>query len=270
MIVEGFGLHSGHPSRVVFERKSGPTAIATREAEVSLDDLVVVDATRSTTIGAPDGQLRVATVEHLFAAMAGLSVREGVRCIVEGPEIPLADGGARSFVEALAALALPKIGPSLRIEKIGTIAIGSSVYTFAPGDDVSVEVTFEDPKFGATASWHGDASDFVERIAPARTFGFAREVEELLDRGLAKHVAPESVVVLSESGALFAGLPFSPDEPARHKLLDLIGDLFVHGGPPRGTVRALRPGHASTHAALAQAMADGIVSSVVGDPSIHR
>ena len=259
IVVEGHGLHTGRPARVTLERASGPLTIATREAEATIDELVIADATRSTTVTTRDGRVRVATVEHLFAAFAGLSVYEGVRIIVDGPEIPLADGGAARFAAALSSLDVPVTTSAFRIEKQGTIAIGASVYEFAKASAPSVEVAFEDPKFGATASWNGDASDFVTRIAPARTFGFAREVEELADRGLAKHVAPESVVVLRDEGALSAGAPFSRDEPARHKLLDLLGDLFVHGGPPHGAIRALRPGHASTHAAIAKAMADGIV-----------
>jgi UDP-3-O-[3-hydroxymyristoyl] N-acetylglucosamine deacetylase len=118
---------------------------------------------------------------------------------------------------------------------------------------------FADPRIAKTARWDGDPRDFRERIAAARTFGFAHEVEALAARGLASHVAPESVVVFAPDAVLFSGRPFTADEPARHKLLDLAGDLFVHGGPPIGRVIAHRPGHAATHAAMRDARSMGIV-----------
>ena len=88
----------------------------------------------------------------------------------------------------------------------------------------------------------------------------AREVEALAERGLASHVSPESVVMFTPDAVLHSGRPFEDDEPARHKLLDLAGDLFVHGGPPIGRVIAHRPGHAATHAAIAEARSLGMVS----------
>src|SRR5690606_8548586 len=109
------------------------------------------------------------------------------------------------------------------------------------------------------AAWRGDPDDFRERIAPARTFGFAHELDSLLARDLARHVDPASVVVLAVDRVLSAGPPFRADEPARHKLLDLIGDLYAHGGPPAGTVHAIRPGHAATHEAVRRALEEGIV-----------
>ena len=108
------------------------------------------------------------------------------------------------------------------------------------------------------ASWDGAPASFRSSFAPARTFGFFREVASLAERGLASHVAAESVVVIGDD-ILSAGRPFSADEPARHKLLDLAGDLYLHGGPPLGRVRAIRPGHAATHEAVRRALETGIL-----------
>jgi hypothetical protein len=93
----------------------------------------------------------------------------------------------------------------------------------------------------------------------ARAFGFAHEVDALAARGLASHVAQESVVVITTDGVLSAGPRFRPDEPARHELLDLVGDLDVHGGPSVGSVRAVRPGHAATHEAVRRALAEDLL-----------
>jgi UDP-3-O-acyl-N-acetylglucosamine deacetylase len=142
------------------------------------------------------------------------------------------------------------------------LTVGASTYELARGGGVELEVTidFDDERLAKRASWAGDPEDFFARIAAARTFGFEHELAHLLARGLASHVTPESVVVIAPSGVLFAGAPFSADEPARHKLLDLIGDLYLYGGPPRGRVAALRPGHAATHAVMRRALAEGLVA----------
>jgi UDP-3-O-[3-hydroxymyristoyl] N-acetylglucosamine deacetylase len=152
--------------------------------------------------------------------------------------------------------------PRLAITRHAEIVIGESRYVFEPSAHVALEVhvDFGDPRIASTARWDGDPLDFRERIAVARTFGFAHEVDALAERGLASHVSAESVIVFARDAVLFSGRPFAADEPARHKLLDLAGDLFVHGGPPRGRVIAHRPGHAATHAALAKARSMGVVS----------
>jgi UDP-3-O-[3-hydroxymyristoyl] N-acetylglucosamine deacetylase len=243
-------------------RCAGPTRVRRGAEEATLGELVVVDTARSTTIARRDGGLRVATVEHLFAALAASGAREGVLVELEGPEIPLADGCALAFADAIAALGVAPSAPRLRVERDGAIQVGVSRYTFrrAEGVTVEVHVDFGDARLAKTARWEGDPADFRARVAPARTFGFEHEIEELLARGLASHVDRESVVVLGPDRILSAGRPFEPDEPARHKLLDLVGDLFVHGGPPIGATIAERPGHAATHQAVAQAIDRGLLT----------
>ncbi len=143
------------------------------------------------------------------------------------------------------------------------MVLGRSRYEFAPRprDRVEVEVCLEldDARVTREARWVGSAEDFRQRIAPARTFALARDVEEIAELGLARRVDPASVVVLAPDAIHHAGRPFSPDEPARHKLLDLIGDLYLHGGPPIGWVRAVRPGHSANALALREALADRIL-----------
>lgn len=268
--LEGQGLHTAARAAVRLERRDGPLALRTNDGQLhALEDVRVVDTTRSTTIATPDGLLRVATVEHLFAAFAGLGVHDGVTITFEGPEVPLLDGGARAFAEALRALRAPSRPPKLHVVKAGRIAVDASIYDFsvAPNhmqnacmSSLDVEVDFASPLLSRTARFDGDATDFLARIAPSRTFGFEHEVAMLLERGLASHVSPESVVVVGPDRVFSAGAPFTADEPARHKLLDLLGDLFLYGGPPRGHVSAFRPGHAATHRAMQRALDEGLVA----------
>ena len=201
-------------------------------------------------------------VEHLLAALAGLAHYEGLAVHVEGPEIPLLGGGSREWCDALIAMHLPtSVVPPMRIARGGVFHMGASAYEFTPGDavDVGVRIDFDDARLTAEAVWRGDADDFRARIAPARTFAFERDLDELLRNGLARHVAPEAVVVITPRAILSAGAPFAPDEPARHKLLDLLGDLYLHGGVPLGTIRATRPGHHANARVFAQARAEGVL-----------
>lgn len=249
--LEGFGLHRAKPASVSFARCEGPSTLN----GVTLEGWVPAPSERSTAIAR--GEDTLATVEHLFAAVAALRAFDGLAITVEGPEVPLLDGGARAFVDAIGPIA--PAPPRLVVARDSEIVVGDARYAFRRAEGVLVEVVvdFGDERLAPRARWEGDAEDFRARVATARTFGFEREVEMLLARGLASHVSPESVVVLGESRVLSAGRPFTADEPARHKLLDLIGDLGVHGGPPMGHVEAVRPGHASTHDAVARAIAEG-------------
>ncbi len=208
-----------------------------------------VPALRSTAIARADVQAR--TVEHLFAALAGLRWRLGVAIELEGNEAPILDGCAATWTTALRALDVAPSGPRLRVLRPERIEVGASVYELSPGDHprVSVAIELDDPRVAREASWDGDPLDFAARIATARTFCLASELDELARLGLASHVTPEMVVVLGDE-ILAAGRAFEADEPARHKLLDLVGDLFLHGGPPLGRVHARRPGHRATHEAL--------------------
>jgi UDP-3-O-[3-hydroxymyristoyl] N-acetylglucosamine deacetylase len=265
-VVAGCGLHTGSAGSVRFSLREGPVVVRAAGVEVAVADLRVVDTSRSTTVADRRGRVRVSTVEHLFAALGGLGIHSGVAVELDGLEPPLADGGALRYADALRAL-LPELVPSrspLRVARDGVVEIGESRYELARGrgdDAVTLEVVvdFADARIAREARWNGDPEDFRSRIATARTFGFEHELGDLLARGLASHVTPESVVVFTKEHVLSSGAPVAADEAARHKLLDLIGDLYVHGGPPRGMLRAIRPGHAATHAVMARALDEGLV-----------
>jgi UDP-3-O-[3-hydroxymyristoyl] N-acetylglucosamine deacetylase len=263
-IVEGVGLHSGVPVRATLRRRGGPVTLGALGLEARIDELRVGSTARATTVEAHGGALRIGTVEHAFAALAGLGIYEGVSLSVEGPEMPLLDGGAAAWCEAVDRLGVHARAPRSRITRPAVIEVGPCRYEFTPGSQVEVEARVEFEGFDAIqiapeARWAGAPEDFRVRIAPARTFALARDLGDLMAGGLARHVDPGSVVVLTPDGVLHAGRPFSADEPARHKLLDLIGDLYLFGGPPLGRVRAGRPGHTANAAAFAQARAEGIV-----------
>ena len=150
---------------------------------------------------------------------------------------------------------------SLAVVRDGEVVVGESRFTFGRADSVSVTVQldFGDDRIASVARWAGDATDFDERIAPARTFAFERDLDEITKAGLVRHVDPDSAVLIADA-IHSSGRPFSSDEPARHKLLDLMGDAYLHGGIPRGTLVAYRPGHSVNHAAFDRALELGLLA----------
>jgi UDP-3-O-[3-hydroxymyristoyl] N-acetylglucosamine deacetylase len=247
---------------VRLSRSEGPIVVAQGGAEAPLDELRPVRTDRGVTVATVDGRVRVDLIEHLLAALGGLGIGEGVRVEV-GDELPLLDGGALAFAGALRSLELPSSRPRpLRVVAETTLEHGRSVYRFTPGArvDLRVEVDFPAPVGHGRAAWAGDDADFVARIAPARTFGWVAELEALRAAGRAAEIDLAAVLVFDERGPLPGCRPPGPDEPARHKLLDLVGDLALHGGPPLGAIEALAPGHTATHAIVARALAGGVLA----------
>jgi UDP-3-O-[3-hydroxymyristoyl] N-acetylglucosamine deacetylase len=250
--------------------RSGLLTIAQRGAEARLDELRPVRTDRGVTVATADGRVRVDLIEHLLAAVGGLGVVEHLWVEVEGDEVPLLDGGALRFAEALMQLELQRAPGvrSLRVARAAVIEHERSVYRFAPGSlpSVRVEVDFPPPVGRQRAAWGGGAAEFVEHVAPARTFGWVRELEALREAGRAAAVDLGSVLVFDERGPIAGCRPPGPSEPARHKLLDLIGDLALHGGPPLGLVDAGAPGHTATHAVVARALAGGVLVTIPATP----
>lgn len=263
--VSGRGLHGGKSADVDLIATHAPKVmLSVADARAAFAGCLVTDAFRSTTIAVGSASLR--TVEHLAAALFGLGISHGLAIEVNGEELPLLDGGASAWVTAIKKIMRAEgarcVAPA-RIARAATLSVGNARYTFTPADDtrVSVRVELGDARYDGEASWDGTPAAFERDIAPARTFSREEDVMELVLRGVASWVPRESVVVLCMNRpALFFGRPFADDEPARHKLLDLIGDVYVRCGVLRGHVHAERPGHARTHAILTRALTDGVIT----------
>ncbi len=262
MVITGVGLHTGAPARVTLSTRPGPVVLRSGGLEATLAQLSVASSLRSTTVEAHGGSLRVATVEHAFGALAGLGIHGDVTMDIDGPEMPLLDGGAAAWCEAFSSLGVVPSTPRLRIMRAATLEVGTSRYELAPGPGVDVEVVVEldNARIEPFASWTGDAGDFRRRIAPSRTFAQTRDLEELARSGLSRHVPPEAVVLIAPDSVHAFGRAFRCDEPACHKLLDLVGDCYLWGGPPLGRLRAIRPGHRANALAFAQALDRGFLS----------
>lgn len=256
--ITGVGLHTGRATAVTLRRSphSSEVAIRTGGRITTLGECEVRDAHRGVRLASKtDPTIEVESVEHLFAALGAWPVRHGLEIEVHGTEIPLAGGGALEFAQAVEKLAPPRHSPKLIVARSGTVEVGESSYVFEPGSErrLAVEVHFRADAIRLQhAAWNGSFERFVEDVAWARTFGFRRDAPDLFARGRALGVDPRVVMVLDDRGFVEPpGAPARPAEFARHKLLDLVGDLYWYGGPPRGTIFAKRPGHGVTHRAVA-------------------
>ncbi len=248
--LSGCGLHTGEPGQVSLcpQRKGGagitfertdlegqPRFAATVESVRSTD--------RHTVLGARGSAATVATTEHLLAALAGLG-RWDMLIKVLGPEIQILDGSARLFVDALTTLQRPTAIKPIRLMKAVAVTDEERSVRVTPSDHLSIrcEVFFNHPQVGRQrASWDGTTAQFIHELSPARTFGFLEEVDALRRRGLAAGGSPENALIFGQKGPL-RPLRFE-NEPARHKLLDAIGDLALLGRPLAAQVELYRPGH---------------------------
>jgi len=257
----GVGLHSGAEVSVSLLPSERPGfwvswADAPEQDAVQLAPSQVRDSQLCTTLDF--GERRLATVEHLLAALAGTGVTHA-ELRVSGGEVPLLDGSAQGWVEALAEVGLVQASTPAAPRPVLAEPLvqhrGSSVITAVPADQFSVVgvIDFPQPAIGRQQlSLKLTPEVFVQEIAPARTFGFREQVEQLRAAGLIQGGALDNALVCDGETWLNPPLRFE-DEPVRHKLLDLIGDLALVGFP-MAQVLVYRGSH-GLHTDLAAALA---------------
>ncbi|HET8543927.1 MAG TPA: UDP-3-O-acyl-N-acetylglucosamine deacetylase [Pseudolabrys sp.] len=267
--VSGIGVHSGlpvtltlHPADddagIVFQRIAADGAI---EREIRADVRAVTATEFATVLGDAKGPL-CSTAEHLLAALRGLYV-DNVVVEIDGPEVPIMDGSAAAFVDAidqagLTARALPR----RYIEVIKPVSVSKDgaygeLRPYQHGFHVEAEIDFDHPLIGQQAlSLDIEPDTFRREIARARTFGFMRDVSKLWSAGYALGASFENTLVVSEDRVLNPeGLRFS-DEFVRHKVLDAIGDLALAGQPLLAAYKTVCGGHKLNHAVLSALMSD--------------
>lgn len=255
----GVGLHSGETARVSLRpsARAGYWVGWLDDAALPLQRLEPSQVSETRLCTALQlGERRLATVEHLLAALAGSGVSQA-ELWVEGSEIPLLDGSALPWVEAIAEAGLSEVGlrpvPVLDGEPI-TLRQGASFVTAMSAEALQLGAAIDFPQAAIGRQLHSlvlSPERFVQEIAPARTFGFRDQVEALLAAGLIRGGALENALVCDGDRWLNPPLRFE-DEPVRHKLLDLIGDLALVG-LPQAQVFAYRGSH-GLHTALAAAL----------------
>lgn len=220
--------------------------------------LAAVGATTLSTELSQNGAT-VRTVEHLLAALSGLGITD-VRIEVDGPELPLLDGSAQGWVRAIAQAGCQPLNhaapPPWDLPHAVTVQARDAFVTAIPAPHAQLTYGIDFPYAAIGQQWHSwqpDQEDFATAIAPARTFGFADQIDHLRRQGLIQGGSLENALVCDHDGWLNPPLRFA-NEPARHKLLDLVGDLSLLGPFPRAHIVAYKASH-QLHLQLAQALA---------------
>ncbi|MCS7173699.1 MAG: UDP-3-O-acyl-N-acetylglucosamine deacetylase [Armatimonadetes bacterium] len=249
VVYSGSGLHTGEPARLTLLPSETPgIRLLTGDQETPCRLEAVSHTARCVAVGS------VLTVEHLLAAAWTLGIT-ALRVLVEGPEIPAGDGSALPFVELLreaGARELEEEVPELRLAAPVWVQQGGALAAAFP--DAHLRVTYVVPLRGREACAYDlvvTPERFVSEIAPARTWGYREEAEALWGKGLARGSSLDNTLVLEEGR--FLNPPRFPDEPARHKILDLLGDLALLGERLVAHVVCVGGGH-GLHLRLARAI----------------
>jgi UDP-3-O-[3-hydroxymyristoyl] N-acetylglucosamine deacetylase len=276
--LSGVGVHSGqdvsvtlHPAEadcgIYFNRTNLDDG---RDREIPADYRYVNATDLCTTIGVSGAS--VATIEHLMATLRALDIDN---CMVEidGPEVPVMDGSADAFIDAIDQAGVEALSASrryIRIDKPVRVEIGRSVGEFLPYDGrrIEVEIDFANPLVGRQSFGFDLCGDtFRKEIGRARTFGFYADVKSLWARGFALGASLDNAIVIAEDRVMNPeGLRYE-DEFVRHKALDAVGDLALAGAPIFGCYRSHRGGHKLNHLALEALFADREAWSYVELPA---
>ena len=275
--ISGVGLHTGKEVNVTFcpaEENTGIKFLRTDIAEdaiIKADCDLVNDSSRGTSI--KKGEIEVATVEHVLAAIAGLSI-DNVLIKLDQTELPIMDGSAKPFTDLLQNAGIVEQTAERKYfeltENIEFYDADKKVHMLAiPSDkfELTVRIDFNSTTIGSQFATINDISEFIPQIANARTFCFLHELKHLLDNNLIKGGDINNAIVVvdklleenelkelakkfnreeievKETGILNNAELRYKNEPARHKLLDVLGDLTLAGMPIKAKIICNRPGH---------------------------
>lgn len=263
LTIEGIGVHSGKPARLDLRPAAAGAGIRFVDASgqgIAVRPETVASTDLSTLIGDPNG-FHVSTVEHLMSALAGTGI-DNVEIAITGTEVPILDGSAIEFVTAFEGAGIAELDrpiDAIRVVAPVRVENGAAWAEFVPHEQArfEIEIEFPSPAIGRQKiAFDLTPETYAREIAPARTFGFMRDVERLWAAGLALGSSLENSVVIGEDDRVVnpAGLRFA-DEFVRHKALDAVGDLAIGGFAILGCYRSFRGGHKLNAAALAALLA---------------
>lgn len=271
-MLEGKGLHTGMQIKLHAKPAEEGTGIMIRRVDLGKELKASAEYVTATERGTvlQKGECRVSTIEHCMAALVAYGVDN---CIIEvnAPEFPILDGSAAPYVEKLNEVGIKEQNAERKefvVEKEMKFEIGGSEITLEPCDNFEMEVgiDFNSPVLKAQKAILKDLKKFNKEIAGCRTFVFVREIEQLVMAGLIKGGDLKNALVIYDKetsldnlnkiagfygekvedstklGYINGPLKFD-NEPARHKLLDLMGDLYLIGMQIKGRIRAKKPGH---------------------------
>jgi UDP-3-O-[3-hydroxymyristoyl] N-acetylglucosamine deacetylase len=272
----GTGVHSGAPVSISLCPADGNTGIrfllsnGHGDTEIPADQRSVTGVNLCTVLGDGNGS-SVATVEHLLAALHGLGV-DNAQIEIDSCEVPIMDGSAGGFVEAIDEVGLTELEAPrkyLKVLKPVSVEEGGAYGELVPnnGFHLDVEIEFDTPLIGTQRiEIDVNPGSFRRELARARTFGFMKDVERLWAAGLALGASLDNTVAIGDDRVVNReGLRYS-DEFVRHKALDAVGDLALAGAPILGAFRSRRGGHRLNMLVLKALFADADAWTMIEAP----
>lgn len=256
--LDGVGLFTGEAVRMTIQPAEVNAGIRFRrmdlEGQPSIPATVenVSDRPRRTML--KQGHATVETVEHCMAALAALGV-DNATVELDGPEVPAMDGSSSAFVDALGTAGLVEQDAKRAyfvVREPITVREGDAMVAAYPPSESELDLLYaldfgpRSPIRPQVYSYRVDPATFASEIAPARTFSSQHDAEAAWNRGMFRHLTPRDMLVIGEEGPIENAYRFD-DEPVRHKMLDLLGDIALVGRPIIGRIVAMRSGHALNH-----------------------
>ena len=269
--LSGFGVHSGKPASLTIRPAGEGQGVRFVRTDIADRDAVIpalatkVTTTELGTNMSNEAGVSVATVEHFLAACSGLGV-DNVIAELDGPELPILDGSSRPFVDLLTQAGVQEQGASRRVLKIlkpVEVRSGVKFARLSPGPEghkgfeMRVIIDFPTKAIGRQEiRFAMTPGAFAREVAWARTFGFAHQADQLREMGKGLGASMDNTIVVDGDAVVNPGGLQADDEFVRHKLLDVIGDLFLAGGQIEGLYEGEQPGHALNNQLLRAVFAD--------------
>ena len=261
LTVTGTALHAGVPVTMILSPGASGSGVVFRRTDLGVDIPARYDQVSETRLGTVIGQgsAKVGVVEHLMAAVAGLEI-DDLLVSLDGPEPPILDGDALSYLDLLEGAGLaeqPQARTVVKVLKEVSVESGDARATLLPDDTLSYSYELSFPVIGEQYyAFAFSRAGFRAEIAPARTFGFLSELEALNRMDLAKGASLLNTLALDDTGVVNRDRQRFADEFVRHKILDAIGDMALAGAPLVARFEGRKSGHTTNNALLRKLFAD--------------
>jgi len=278
--ISGRGLFTSEPATVTFKpapANHGVVFIRKDQNEARIPALVTHVTSRPRRTSLRSGEATIDTCEHCLSAVAGLRI-DNLIIEIDGPELPGLDGSAQPYLQALQSAGVTSsdaVRRRLIVREPVVVRQESAMVAAVPCNEPDMQVLYEldygkDSTLGRQLrSFDFTNGDYAHEIAPARTFVLEDEARLLRQRGMGSHLTPNEVLVIGGDGPLGENVMRFDDEPVRHKIVDLIGDLYLLGAPIQGRIIAYKSGHSLNHA-LVRKLVKQLSAQKRQDLALHR
>ena len=257
----GTALHAGVPVTMVLSPAQSGQGVVFRRTDLDVSIPAKYDRVSETRLGTVigEGSAKVGVVEHLMAAAAGLEI-DDLTVSLDGPEPPILDGDALSYLELLESAGAAEqetARTAVKVLKPVTVQSGDARASLSPAEELSFAYELSFPVIGEQYfEFAFSRAGFKAQIAPARTFGFLKELETLNQMNMALGASLANTLALDDSGVINRETQRFADEFVRHKILDAIGDMALAGSPLIARFEGKKSGHATNNALLRALFSD--------------